>query len=577
MGDASLSGESIALNFDAANFFNWWLRYEVAPELGHGVTGSLPDVIPFVRFGNRPGDISWSAAFSSILTVMHSNYADLSAYSDLFEAYRTHMGEVSSQATQAGGLGKLPTPYGDWCPPPVKMGGGQGPKPSPPLTSAFSYTRMVQQGLALATAAKNATEAARLSALAKQLLADYNAAFYRGNGTYDHGSQTALALGLALGASPDTPATVSALLTNLHSKAMHYDTGIIGFRYLFDALEAAGKHDDAMRVLMQTTYPSIGFYFANTLEQATTNLWELPDALQEGIGMNSRNHHMWSSYSAYLVKTLGGISQPAGQVGFQRLEFRPSSAYALHAANVSLDLPFGMASLKWVRSGGVQIEKVSEGHDAHLSCGAGGKIVSVEWASFGRPFHSTTGPASAAMDASTATEGWQLHRECHAARSVDVVASACVGAAHCTLRADRSTFSMSSAETQSCAASADGTHSEVETLRLWVGVRCEAPDAVQAHVVVPPTATATLVLPVRKMSSPQLTRSHLASGDQTAAGQDSVVWQDSVAMESVAMDKGRHAVQKIGVSRRVEASGDVVVVELASGSYRFELSDPRKE
>ena len=256
----------------------------------------------------------------------------------------------------------------------------------------------------------------------------------------------------------------------------------------------------------------------------------------------------------------------------QRLEFRPSSAYALHAANVSLDLPFGMASLEWVRSGGLQMEMVSEGYDAQLSCGAGGKIKSVEWASFGRPFHSTTGPAFAAMDASTATEGWQVDRECHAVRSVDVVASACVGAVHCTLRADRSTFLMSSDEAQGCAASADGTHSEVETLRLWVGVRCEAADSVQAQVVVPPTATATLVLPVRKMSSPQLSRSHLASGDPSASGQGGVVRQGSMAM-----DKERHVDQTIDVRRRVEASGDVVVVDLASGSYLFELSDARKE
>jgi hypothetical protein len=33
------------------------------------------------------------------------------------------------------------------------------------------------------------------------------------------------------------------------------------------------------------------------------------DAFVEGVGMNSRNHHMWSSYSHYLVSGLAGISQ----------------------------------------------------------------------------------------------------------------------------------------------------------------------------------------------------------------------------------------------------------------------------
>jgi hypothetical protein len=31
-----------------------------------------------------------------------------------------------------------------------------------------------------------------------------------------------------------------------------------------------------------------------------------PDALGEGIGMNSRNHHMISSYSGYLISVVAG-------------------------------------------------------------------------------------------------------------------------------------------------------------------------------------------------------------------------------------------------------------------------------
>ena len=42
-------------------------------------------------------------------------------------------------------------------------------------------------------------------------------------------------------------------------------------------------------------------YF-NELEPATEGMWELFDAPYEGTGMNSRNHHMFSSVSAYLVQ-----------------------------------------------------------------------------------------------------------------------------------------------------------------------------------------------------------------------------------------------------------------------------------
>lgn len=63
-----------------------------------------------------------------------------------------------------------------------------------------------------------------------------------------------------------------------------------------------------------------GYEFNNDNEPATT-LWELPDGDSEGPGMNSRNHHMFSSVGAWLYKDLGGINQrwggvDAGAIGF---------------------------------------------------------------------------------------------------------------------------------------------------------------------------------------------------------------------------------------------------------------------
>jgi alpha-L-rhamnosidase len=153
----------------------------------------------------------------------------------------------------------------------------------------------------MAHAAKNATWAAQLMELHTKLLAQYNQVFYKGGGKYDTDTQTALALGLALGAAKACSATnqtQAALLSAVSTRGTHSYTGIIGSSELYPMLDAAGAHDTALAVLSQTAYPSFGFAFANSLEKATTNLWELPDAPAEGTGMNSRNHHMASSYSA---------------------------------------------------------------------------------------------------------------------------------------------------------------------------------------------------------------------------------------------------------------------------------------
>ena len=67
MGDANLSGDSMALNFDVSAFFNFFVRTMVSEE---GDDGSLPDVVPFNRYGNRPADVSWSAALPNLLHVL---------------------------------------------------------------------------------------------------------------------------------------------------------------------------------------------------------------------------------------------------------------------------------------------------------------------------------------------------------------------------------------------------------------------------------------------------------------------------------------------------------------------------
>ena len=144
----------------------------------------------------------------------------------------------------------------------------------------------------LARAAGDAQTAADLEALWESLGSEFNGAFGNStDGCYDKCStQTALALALALGvAGNGTAATQQRLLEAVSARGGHMSVGIIGGKFLHDSLKAAGHEATALALLEQTDYPSLGFFFANTMEPATTNLWELPDALAEGTGMNSRN------------------------------------------------------------------------------------------------------------------------------------------------------------------------------------------------------------------------------------------------------------------------------------------------
>ncbi len=472
MGDVALSVDSICLNFDCAAFASG-IAQAMDDEMD--ADGSLPDVVPWSRYGGRPADVSWSAAFVQTASTLHREAADLRVASRYYPDFVRQLDNVKTQAAE--GLTRMRTPYGDWCPPPRVPGGGQGRKPSAPYTSAFSYVRMAKQLAELASALGNATEAERVRAEADELVAHFNAAFHSGNGTYDNDMQTDASLALALGAAKAAgvePAVQARLAASVAEANNHHTTGIIGWRFLFDGLRAGGHEEVALALLEQTDYPSMGFMRSNEYEPATANLWELNDAYHEGTGMNSRNHHMWSSYSHYLVSEIGGMAHAADLA----LRLAPATTRGLSSATVSLALPHGVATHAWRRHGGAQCAKVAAGLTLALDCGAaGGVIEQVVFASFGQP----SGVCGALRPAENG---------CHAPASEAALRALCVGRARCELDLAREVAAGKLALPASCPASARGGEAW-----FWAEARCSVPSQVHSHVELPVGMTAMLRLP----------------------------------------------------------------------------------
>ena len=505
MGDANLSGDSIGLNFDALSFLSFYMD-TIASEVG--ADGSLTDVVPFVRFGGRPGDVSWTAAYANLAHVAWTILGDTRLAKEHLATMILQAANVKAQAAQ--GLANMHTPYGDWCPPPAKMGGGQGPKPAKPYTSAFSYLAMLRQVADMATATGNATAGAALAAEAKAVAVAFTAAFEsKGSspaGCFDScATQTGQVLALELGVATDVNATRGRLLELIQNASApnHYSTGIIGFKFLFDQLKAAGHEETALSLLSQTDYPSIGFYFANAMEPASTNLWELPDAVNEGVGMNSRNHHMWSSYSAYLVRSVAGVDQRGGGAEFL---LRPASVTGLAGAEVEMNTPLGAVSMKWTNRGGTQMERVAGGvgDAAQIKCGGaghGGVIAKVAFASFGAPAvravsDLSANAAGAAQNSRSLDHLLEFGADdvCHAPSSLEVVASRCEGREQCDVAADASLFADLPAQ----------CHADLaQPSRLWIQAVCSEPLSVEVEVTVPVAAgkTTTLELPLYRVAA----------------------------------------------------------------------------
>lgn len=141
------------------------------------------------------------------------------------------------------------------------------------------------------------------------------------SGRYRMDTQTSYALPLALGIVEEP--TAQQLQTHLLHTVQRSNsddsgvshppyslmTGFIGTAWLCPALSQGNHHQDAWRLLKQTTYPS---WLYPVLQGATT-IWERLDSftLDRGFGgnnsMNSFNHYSFGSVGAWMLSHILGI------------------------------------------------------------------------------------------------------------------------------------------------------------------------------------------------------------------------------------------------------------------------------
>ncbi|CAJ1377695.1 unnamed protein product [Effrenium voratum] len=347
MGDAALSAETFLTHWGYKDMAAAFLD-SMSDELGDD--GSLPDVVPFQRFGGRPADFSWSAAYLENLWGIWKVEGDLAPAKNHWTGVKSHLGFLQKQYQSSGGMTSLPQSYGDWCPPPRTPGKGDKETPPKGFTSAAALLRSVAQGAELAEAQGQA-EAKTWRAWHQKMLQEFHAGYFHdSNKTYANGVMATYVLALATGAVPDDqkPAVVKNLLKYIADHNNTWTGGIITTRYLFDVLHDNGAADLALSMLTRKDYPSFGYMYFNEFEPAKECMWELPDAPFQGTGMNSRAHHMFSSVGHYLISRLAGITLEK-----QRAKLVVG---ALEHSFSSVGSDFGDLQLAWSRTDRLQVQ-----------------------------------------------------------------------------------------------------------------------------------------------------------------------------------------------------------------------------
>lgn len=303
-GDAHLAAEQAMYNFfNPAGYTKWIL--DISDE--QRPTGELPGIVPTSGWGYDWGNgPAWDSAFLLIPWYLYLYYGDtaiLEKHYDQFKLYVNYLTGKSEGHLVRFGLG-------DWAP-------AETATPEIITSTAYYYVDTVILSKMAALLGKY-EDANRYQMLAEAIQSAFNRNFYKGNGIYEPPTQTALSCALFQGLADEAEKGLVAqrLAEAVRRKGNHIDTGILGAKYILNALAENGHFDVAYQMAIQETPPGYGSW----IRRGATTLWE-------GWGTpSSLNHIMFGDISAWFYKVLAGInvdSRSETTVGFKHIIIRP--------------------------------------------------------------------------------------------------------------------------------------------------------------------------------------------------------------------------------------------------------------
>ncbi len=137
------------------------------------------------------------------------------------------------------------------------------------------------------------------------------------------------------------------LKTLIEQNGFHHDCGILGIRCLYEALNACGLEEYAYKIILSEGFPSYRF----ALDKGATTLWEWWTEYLSNGEYNSRNHHMYSDFMSWIIKTVLGIRHDAANSNVPEFTLSPYIFDELTYANGSYISDCGRLCVSWKKDG----------------------------------------------------------------------------------------------------------------------------------------------------------------------------------------------------------------------------------
>jgi alpha-L-rhamnosidase len=325
-GDAHLAAETGLFNFHSATAYTKWLG-DLRDE--QRASGELPGIVPTSGWGYHWGNgPAWDSAYVLIPWYLYLYRGDRRILSEHYEGLKRYVDYLTSKAEHH----IVSIGLGDWAPAKSKT--------PEKITSTGYYCRDALIVSEIAEMLGRTDDARKYRELALRIRDAFHERFYnRRTGMYESGTQTAMSCALYHGlVPPDQERRVlDNLVAMIERNEGHLDAGILGTKYLIDALTAHGRADVVYEMATKTTYPSWGLW----LQQGATTLWE------QWNGQASRNHIMFGHVSAWFYQTLAGINLDPEAVGFKRFIIKPQLLGDIEWVKAAHESMYGTIRSEW--------------------------------------------------------------------------------------------------------------------------------------------------------------------------------------------------------------------------------------
>jgi len=355
-GDAQVFSRTAAFNFNVHNFFNKWLKDVEADQLENG---SVPFVIPNVLGAGAAGSTGWADVATIIPWNMYLVYGDKKVLQTQYSSMKAWVGYMEKNAN--ADLWNKGFHFGDWLfYRPFDDNDGRAAVTDKYMIAQCFYAHSLQLLIQAANVLEKKEDVAFYSERLKKVKEAYVKEYMTSTGRLVSGTQTAYVLALQFDMLPEQlrKSAVEKLVDNIQSYNTHLSTGFLGTPYLCEVLTKNGRSDIAYQLLMQKTFPS----WLYPVKMGATTIWERwggmhPDSTFEPASMNSFNHYAYGAIGDWMYRSVVGIDNQEGSVGYKKILIKPYVVDSLKTAGAYLDTYYGRISSSWkIDTAGIAME-----------------------------------------------------------------------------------------------------------------------------------------------------------------------------------------------------------------------------